>query len=484
MKTLKTAILFACLASLLTACSKENEVGSSKPDKTEGIRFEIRFATENTVGTTTRVTTDKGFRTTWEDGDAIGIFAVVHATGQTASLAASGNYMHNVKLTYNKATNTWTPDTPLYFPAEKNRQLDFYAYYPYSAAATDPTAIAFNVQADQSGRGFNASDMMCAVAQNVNKGSTASLDFIHLLSLVEVDISESSENTPLYVADKLKVQLCGVKTAVTVDLSHRPIYPVVISASASADIRMHRVDMGDTSRYVYRALIPRQDLAAGHTLFTFKQDLNGNGGYTDGNEFSLSYTLAVQHNLVPGNALRYKIKMVETAMPDPNHLYAVGDYYPHVGRVFGVVFEVNNGGTHGKVVSLDEGNNLQWSSENVTTGATSFSDGQENTNKIKAYKENNPTSTVTFPAFEWCIAKGARWYLPAKEDLESLYKQKTAVNAALRGINGAAELSNSWYWSSLENSNDTAWRTAFSGSNSDTSSKNSPYKVRAVSLFI
>ena len=483
MKTLKIAILFACLASLLTACNKEDEVGSSKPDKTEGIRFDIRFAAENTGGTTTRVATDKDFRTTWEDGDAIGIFAVVHATGQTVPLAASGNYMHNVKLTYNKATNTWKPDMPLYFPAGENRQLDFYAYYPYSAAVTDPTAIAFTVQADQSGSGFNASDMMCAVSRNMNKGSTASLAFNHLFSLVEVDILESSENTPLYAADKLKVQLCGVKTASMVNLSFQPIYPVVISASAFADIRMHRVDMGDASRYVYRALIPRQDIAVGHTLFTFKQDLNGNGNYTDGNEFSLSYTLAAQPDLVPGNALRYKIKLVETVMPDPNHVYAVGDYYPHVGRVQGVVFEVTHGGTHGKMVSLDEGTDLQWSSQYITTSATSRYNGQACTNTIKMYKQNNPTSTVTFPAFEWCIAKGARWWLPAKEELESLYKQKTIVNTALKNINGAMELSNSWYWSSSENNYNSAWRTAFFMDFSDTPTKNSPYKVRAVSEF-
>lgn len=480
MKTFQIIILFVCMASLFTACSKEEEIGGITPDNREAIRFEIGFTPQGTGGIKTRTATDKDFRTTWEDGDAIGIFAVEHAdAGQTASLAASSNYIHNAKLMYNKTANTWTPDTPLYFPAGENRQLDFYSYYPYSAAATDPTAIAFNVQADQSGSGFNASDMMCAVAWDVNKGSAASLAFNHLFTLVEVDISESSENTPRYVADKLKVQLCGVKTAATVNLSHNPIYPVIIPTSAS-DILMHRVDMGDAAKYVYRAIIPTHDLAAGHTLFTFKQDLNGNSNYTDGNEFSLSYTLTTQTDLVPGNALRYKIKTVETAMPDPNHLYAVGDYYPHVGRVFGVVFEVNNGGTHGKVVSLDEGNGLQWSSDYGNHGAVSSIDGKTNTDIIDMYWHNHP---VVFPAFDWCVAKGARWFLPARGELLSLYDQKVAVNTALAGISGAVPLSNNTYWSSSEFNDNYAWFVDFPNRNNTAYYKTESYRVRAVSNF-
>lgn len=480
MKTLKIIILFVCTASLFTACSKEEEIGGIIPDNREAIRFEIGFTSQGTGGIKTRTATDKIFNTAWEEGDEIGVFAVEHAAEQPAILAASDNYMHNVKLTYNKAANTWTPDTPLYFPTGEDRQLNFYAYYPYSAAAIDPAVLTFNVQTDQNGSGFNASDLMFAVAWDVNKGSAVSLAFNHALSLVEVDISESSENTPLYVADKLKVQLCGVKTASMVNLSFQPIYPVVISASAFADIRMHRVDMGDAAKYVYRALIPRQDLAAGHTLFTFKQDLNGNDKYTDGNEFSLSYTLAAQPDLVPGNVLRYKIKLVETAAPDAL-IYAVGDYYPHVGRVVGVVFEVAPSGTSGKMVSLDEGHELQWSSSFANHGAISRIDGYANTNIIKVYKQNNPTST--FPAFEWCIAKGARWYLPAQEELLSLYDQKVAVNVALAGIGGAVPLSNNIYWSSSEFNDNYAWFVDFPNRNNTAYYKTESYRVRAVSKF-
>lgn len=487
--SLRTASLLVLLLAAVS-CTKDTDIAiAPNTDTTQPICFEIGFAWQGAGGMQTRAATDKDFHTTWEDGDAIGIFAVKYKKGETATLAASGNYIQNVKLTYSNATGTWTPATPLYFPAEENMQLDFYAYYPYMdlTEINPPTQMAFGVQTDQSGNGFNASDLLFAKALNVNKGSTASLSFNHLFALVEVDISERADNTPLYVADKLKVSLSGVQNYAMVDLSHNPAYPIVITGISPSDILMHRMDMGDASKYVYRAIVPVQAIVAGHKMFTFRQDLDGNGSYADGNEFSLSYTLPAQADLVPGKALRYKIKTVETATPDPNHLYAVSNYYPHVGRVQGVVFSVTNGGKNGKIVSLDQSpEGLIWSSvDDRDFGATSVNDGQANTNTIKAYKLNNPASTVTFPAFEWCIAKGAQWYLPARDELRELYTPKAAVNTALAGISGTTQLDDSvTYWSSSEfNKNNYVWNVLLLDGHGSAYLKSSKYYVRAISAF-
>ena len=453
MKMYKAITFFACVIFLLSSCDKEERVIGIKPDNAEGIRFEIGFAGQGTGGMKTRAATDKDFRTTWEDGDAIGIFAVEHATGQTATLVASGNYIHNVKLTYNKAANTWTPVKPLYFPAGENRQLDFYAYYPYIdlTEITPPTQMAFGVQTDQSGNGFNVSDLMFAKVLNVSKGGTASLYFNHLFTLVEVDISESSDNTPLYVPDKLKVSLCGVQNYATVDLSHNPVYPIVITSTLPSDILMHRVDMGDATKYVYRAVVPAQDFAAGHKLFTFKQDLNGNGSYTDGNEFSLSYTLAAQTNLAPGNALLYNIRTVEQT-PDLNHVYAVGDYYPHIGRVVGVVFRQKTTTQNGLMVNLNEASLKEW------TEAKNWANAQ--------------------------TAGRRTWYCPDKDELLALFNTKIEVNTALAGISGAIKLvTYGNYWSSSEYNSSNAWFVSFSGGSFSFTDKTLRYRVRAVSAF-
>ena len=117
-------------ALLLTACSKDNDTGDY-PGTNESpggdIRFEIGFATPAaTAGANlpqTRVTTDSQFKSTWDDGDAIGIFAC--RKSETLSETPSGNVLNNIKLTYNNATGTWSGSA--YWPADGSR-IDFYAY--------------------------------------------------------------------------------------------------------------------------------------------------------------------------------------------------------------------------------------------------------------------------------------------------------------------------------------------------------------------
>lgn len=126
-----------------------------------------------------------------EDGDEIGVFAV--ASGTALSATASGNYIHNAKLTYNGSS--WTQAEPLYWPrtAENITALDFYAYYPYNASVADPTAIAFSVKADQGGTtsgksNYDLSDLLTAKSTCNAKGSAVQLTFSHALAMVQVAI--------------------------------------------------------------------------------------------------------------------------------------------------------------------------------------------------------------------------------------------------------------------------------------------------------
>ena len=74
---MKRRILFLLLpAMLLTGCNKDELGGEpNTPERTDDrIRFEIGFAPDGTPETKTITVPD--FKTTWEVGDAIGIFAV------------------------------------------------------------------------------------------------------------------------------------------------------------------------------------------------------------------------------------------------------------------------------------------------------------------------------------------------------------------------------------------------------------------------
>jgi hypothetical protein len=205
----------------------------------------------------TRVATDAAFNSTWENGDAIGIFAVRHASGAQGTLAASNNYLHNVKATYNSTTHAWTLDGGTrYFPAGTD-QLDFYAYYPYSASATNPTAIGFTVQTDQStAANYNKSDLLTATpATNVGRTTTpVSLTFKHALALVQVEFAAADASSAITLRNMNATATFHAGTG------------TASAPSNVQDIRLYRV--GTT---LFRALVPPQSYGA----TTFLLEYNG-----------------------------------------------------------------------------------------------------------------------------------------------------------------------------------------------------------------
>lgn len=294
-------LLAAVLPALfLTACSKDNDATDYPvtPGPSGGdIRFEIGFAPQGGGAMNasadgsdvpqTRVATDALFNSTWEDGDEIGVFAV--KAGEP--LAASGNYIHNAKLTYSSATGTWTPAAPLYWPtkAENITALDFYAYYPYDASATDPTEIAFSVKTDQSGMtdgksNYSLSDLLTAKAAGVSKNATVTLTFSHALAMVQVAIPGGKGWGG--GSEGLAVTLRGVRPGATLNLGDIDTdapgsgISVPTNENAATGITMYRMAEPSEGKYLYRALVPAQTVARGQGLFFF--DNEGRQHFTDG----------------------------------------------------------------------------------------------------------------------------------------------------------------------------------------------------------
>lgn len=123
-------------------------------------------------------------------------------------------------------------------------------------------------------------------------------------------------------------------------------------------------------------------------------------------------------------------------------IYKIGDYY-NDGVKEGVVFQVSSDGTKGKIVSMKESGLLSWtsgSSEKMElVGANSATDGAYNMSKITAIQgwENK------YPAFEWCYRLGEGWYLPSKQELSDIRKNKNLINPNLTDPL-------TYYWSSTE----------------------------------
>lgn len=292
-------LLAAVLPALfLAACSKDNEATDYPvtPEPSGGdIRFEIGFAPQGGGAMNaqadgsdvpqTRVATDALFNSTWEDGDEIGIFAVQ----ANRPLAASDNYIHNAKLTYSSANGgTWTQAEPLYWPtnAENMQVLDFYAYYPYNASATDPSNIAFNVQADQSGAAdgksnYSLSDLLTAKTTGIHKGSDGKvpLMFSHALAMVQVTLDNSAGS--IDPNEEVVVTLRDVKTKAMLDFgaidgTPGSGVPTPQSGNDAVNIKMYRLEQPADADYrttfTFRAVVPVQEVAKASRLFRISND--------------------------------------------------------------------------------------------------------------------------------------------------------------------------------------------------------------------
>ncbi len=125
-------------------------------------------------------------------------------------------------------------------------------------------------------------------------------------------------------------------------------------------------------------------------------------------------------------------------------VYQIGDYYNVNGKE-GVVFEVSDGGRHGKIVSLDE-TDRNWSGANT-----------------------------------WCRKKGADWYLPAKDELKAIFNSNSKIISTLAKYD--AELIRWYYWSSTEKGKFHALVIYMNDGGTSYSNKSNRNSVRAVSAF-
>ena len=153
----------------------------------------------------------------------------------------------------------------------------------------------------------------------------------------------------------------------------------------------------------------------------------------------------------------------------------------------GIVIEITEG-VPTKIVSLTQ-TSAKWSTECVTTKATSETDGNANLTAIQGIN----SWETKYPAFKWCddytdASGNSNWYLPAKDELRQLYKVKDAVNAAVEKITTsggtATKLDTDSYWSSSQSDSDRVWFLDFSdGYGGNWYYKGNTPFVRAVRAF-
>lgn len=169
------------------ACSNNDDV---KPTPIRSVEF---TASMNPVSRATD--------TSFDNGDAIGVFAT------TENSLSNTNFADNVKYAYNAIEKVFSSSNPI--EAEEGTSLKYYAVYPYSSAASTGSTYTFEVKADQTGSGYTNSDLCMAISGKTTD-EKVDLKFNHCLSKVIFNLSGSGWSSNVNIALKNVYTQCNV----------------------------------------------------------------------------------------------------------------------------------------------------------------------------------------------------------------------------------------------------------------------------------
>ena len=209
--------------------------------------------------------------TTFETGDAIGVYAAVRMSSAPATLKTSGNYADNKRFVWNGSQFVADGDAN---EIAAGYETDYYAYYPYREDMGNPLDYNFSIQGDQR-EGITLSDFMYAANRSGTTDKVITLAFSHRLSRLQVTYTpEAGEALSGVTIQRAKATAninLGTGTANTL--------------GATSDIRMYN-DGG-----TFTAVIPAQDRDADSTFLTLL--------FADGTK--KDYTLTAKKEFLAGH---------------------------------------------------------------------------------------------------------------------------------------------------------------------------------------
>lgn len=116
--------------------------------------------------------------------------------------------------------------------------------------------------------------------------------------------------------------------------------------------------------------------------------------------------------------------------PVTGDTYVVGDYYDD-GVKQGVVFEVDDLGKRGKIISMLRADKIQWISDKEEETrfifAISESNGRENAARVKEI----PGWKDKYPAYDWCSNLGEGWYVPSLDEVKTILEKRSLLHINL-----------------------------------------------------
>ena len=192
------SVLF--LASVLASCTDgPNEPASIDSNGKTEMKFAISHPSQ------TRATD-----TAFEKGDAVGLY-VAEAS---APLEIAGNTVNNERLVF--SGTDWTADRKLFWD---KGTYNVFAYYPRIEHVTSITDLPIKVSEDQTGGGYEASDLLYASLAGVAASADpVSLKFRHIMSKLTVRLIKGEDYEGDIPADAT-VYIHNTVTDATVDLA-------------------------------------------------------------------------------------------------------------------------------------------------------------------------------------------------------------------------------------------------------------------------
>lgn len=397
-KTIGTALL--ATAVLTTGCQKGSTPAPDRlPQGTE-----LGFTASIDIDPT-----DSDFKTTFQDGDRIGIFAVERTSdGTPAFPAASGNYVHNARWQY--TGGKWEPSRTKDQIEFSGKILDIYAYYPYDSENTDPTRIeVLPIE--------GATTNLLTARATCKNEARLQLVFRHKFALLRTTVEQTGDG--MIPTDNMTARAYFLARAGnTLDLSATlPEQELALDFPENnyLEMEMQPVDRRQSGR-TFQLIVPAQTVLDGSRLFRLTQY---------GVSMDVDNTRDVKIEATTEIPVSISVPL------DPGHIYQPGDVYPYTGLPVGMVFETGNGGVNGKAIAFDRWNG-EWGVWGASSGSdlvgTSEADGLYNLSLVKEYDQWK----TYYPAFGEVAARGEGWYIGAIEELIDLAR---FYNSDIFGIN-------------------------------------------------
>lgn len=179
---MKKTISYIILLALCVCCGKDSENPNIEFTQTLPILFSCQI---NNIILGKSIISEN----TFPANSPIGVFAWGHKLNEI-ELSAVRKDLNNKTYTKSSNSNEFTTDSHAHYPINPDTLVNFYAYYPYTDAATaTPLSIPFNLK--------NQDDIMWATPVTDRDKTTAdqkvNLSFNHILSAVTLKFKKADD---------------------------------------------------------------------------------------------------------------------------------------------------------------------------------------------------------------------------------------------------------------------------------------------------